>query len=484
MTRLLVVLGLALRLFHFLRNPSVWHDEAAVLVNVLERNFLELLGPLRFAEAAPPLFLWAERASALLFGESTYALRLLPFLASCGSLLLLAWLAHRLLPPRAVSWAVLLFACSEMLLWHSCEAKPYALDVFAAVSLLALFVLTQGWPLGRQLFVFLPVAPLAIFLCYPGCFLCGGLLLALLPAVYRGRRWTSWLQYAGLALLIGGSFLALYFGPVRAQHNAAIESCWPRQFPDWNRPWRVPDWTFFSTLEVVRYCCEPTGTALAPLAALGALTWWRQRRRRLLVLGLAPLGLALVASFLRAYPYGGVRVVVYAAPILILLIAAGVPVAEAWLRRRHAWARLPLYLVLLAPVELAGQLVLLPWDRADCAGAAAFVRSHSRPGDVVTGSSWEYLYYFRHTSRPYVPMLEWDRRPPAGRVWMLVSATAPEVRQLLEQQFTPPAWRARLAATFEATDVLLLRPPRALAAPAHAATTLPGGRSVPPRNRP
>ncbi len=188
MTRLLVALGLGLRLYHYLRNPSVWHDEAAVLVNVLERNFRELLGPLRFAEAAPPLFLWMERASALLFGESTYALRLLPFLASCGSLLLLAWLAHRLLSPRAVPWAVLLFACSEMLLWHACEAKPYALDVFAAAGLLALFVATREWPLGRQLLVYLPVAPLVIFLSYPGCFLCGGLLLALLPAVYRAGR--------------------------------------------------------------------------------------------------------------------------------------------------------------------------------------------------------------------------------------------------------------------------------------------------------
>jgi hypothetical protein len=457
MTRLLVALGLALRLFHYLRNPSVWHDEAAVLVNVLDRTFVELLGPLRFAEAAPPLFLWAERAVALLFGDSTYSLRLLPFLASCASLLLLAWVARRVLAPRAVPWAVLLFATSEMLLWHACEAKPYSLDVFAAVLLLALFVATHGWPLGRQLLVYAPLAPLVIFLCYPGCFLCGGLLLALLPAVYRSRRCSHWLQYAGLALLVGGSFLLLYYGPVRAQRCEAMDSCWPRQFPDWQRPWRVPDWTFFSTLEVVRYCCEPTGTVLSALAAVGAVLFWRNGQRRLLVLGLAPLGLALVASFLRAYPYGGVRVVVYAAPALVLLIAAGTPACLAWLRQRHAWAPLGLFPLLLAPAVLAAQLVVDPWERADCSGASAFVRRQLRAGDRITGNSWEYLYYFRRLGPRYVPLAEWDWRPPPGRVWVVLSAPNPDDRRQLLRRFAPPGWRAEQAAAYEATDVFLLK---------------------------
>src|ERR1017187_5381428 len=40
-----VVLGLGLRLFHYLRCPSVWHDEAALMVNILEKGFGVLLGP-------------------------------------------------------------------------------------------------------------------------------------------------------------------------------------------------------------------------------------------------------------------------------------------------------------------------------------------------------------------------------------------------------------------------------------------------------
>src|SRR5262249_45434703 len=129
-TGCLVALGLALRCYHYLRDPSMWHDEAALTINVLHKGFAALLGHLFFAEAAPPLFLWVEKGITLLVNDGTYALRLVPLLASCASLLLLVPVARRLLQPRAVLWAVLLFACSDNLLWHCCEAKPYAVEVF------------------------------------------------------------------------------------------------------------------------------------------------------------------------------------------------------------------------------------------------------------------------------------------------------------------------------------------------------------------
>src|SRR5438094_2922821 len=50
----LVALGLGLRVYHYARNPSMWHDEAALVLNVLSKGFHELLGPLLFAEASPP----------------------------------------------------------------------------------------------------------------------------------------------------------------------------------------------------------------------------------------------------------------------------------------------------------------------------------------------------------------------------------------------------------------------------------------------
>src|SRR6516225_3417873 len=95
----LLALGLALRGFHYLRGRADWHDDAALVVNVLSLGFGDLLGPLRFHEAAPPLFLWLLKAASLVLGDGSLSLRLVPFLASVASLLLLARVASRLLAP-------------------------------------------------------------------------------------------------------------------------------------------------------------------------------------------------------------------------------------------------------------------------------------------------------------------------------------------------------------------------------------------------
>src|SRR5947209_14778206 len=180
--------GLALRSYHYLRVPAVWHDEAALVVNVLDKDFAGLLGPLRWHEAAPPLFLWIERAVILILGDDILALRLFPFLASCAALLLMASVSRALLPPAAVPWAVLLFAFADPLAWHACEAKPYSSDVLATVLLLYVYCAGRHRSLLWQLAVCALLAPPLIFLSYPACFLYGGLLVALLPAVCRQRK--------------------------------------------------------------------------------------------------------------------------------------------------------------------------------------------------------------------------------------------------------------------------------------------------------
>jgi hypothetical protein len=464
---ILALFGLLLRGYHYLRNPSVWHDEAALILNVLGKNFAELLGPLFFHEASPPLFLWIEKGLTLLLGDGTFALRLVPLLASCASLLLFAWIAHRTLEPRAVPWAILLFACSDMLLWHTCEAKPYAVEVCGATLLLAVYLRVRFWPLARQFLLYGLLSPVLIFLCYPGCFLCGGLLVALFPAVWRSQQqqgqkktdtssfdYRSWLGYAALALVIVGSFLALLMGPIHAQRCEEMDGCWQDCFPRWERPWTVPIWLVASTLEMFRYCCRPTGTVLFVLALIGGWRLWRGRERRWLALLTVPIALAVLASFLKAYPYGGVRVVVYAAPAIILLIAAGVPPTFAWLVSRQRGLALLVWLALLAPLVLSIYHLAAPWGRADCCGAAEYILTHRQPGEEVAGNHWEYQYYFRALGSAYIPVERLSS--PKDRLWLVLSGVTPEERLRIAQMIPPGDWRTARQRDFERTTVFLL----------------------------
>jgi hypothetical protein len=389
-----LALGLGLRIYHYLLCPSVWHDEAALIVNALHKGFREQLGPLQYAEAAPPLFLWVERALSLLVNDSVWALRAVPLLASCAALVLLARVARRALSPQSAPWAVLLLGVSNHVLWHSCEAKPYALDILAAILLIDLVHRPAAWTLTSRVLLLAALAPAIIWLSFPGCFLYGGVLIVLLPPVWRQRRLTLWLAYGLLTLAVFVAF-ALLLGPIRAQRHATMDGCWVAQFPNWSRPWTVPVWAVCSTVDLVRYCFEPTGHGLALAALAGGIALWRGGQRELVLLVLLPLDLAFGASLVHAYPYGGARVEVFAAPGLALLIAAGIPPIWTWLRTRQRLAPLVLTAMLLWPAGLADYRVVRPWARPDSAGAASFVLAQRRPDEPVFGNSWQDSYYFR-----------------------------------------------------------------------------------------
>jgi uncharacterized membrane protein len=90
---------------------------------------------------------------SLVLGDGTLALRLIPFVASCLVLALFAWVAWKTLPPVSAVVATLLIAVSDRLLWHACEAKPYAIDAMLAIGLIALHQVGRNWRLEWLLVV-------------------------------------------------------------------------------------------------------------------------------------------------------------------------------------------------------------------------------------------------------------------------------------------------------------------------------------------
>ena len=259
-------------------------------------------------------------------------------------------------------------------------------------------------------------------------------------------------------MTVAAAFLVLLLGPIHAQHDPSLASCWENDFAPWDRPWSIPVWTALSTLEVGRYCCKPLGQALVPLACLGAAVLWRRGARGPTVLLAVPVLLALAAAFLHRYPYGGDRVMVFAAPALVLLVGAATPPTWDWLRRRHRLAPAALALLFLPPVYAAAKSVIYPWPTADIAGAAAYVNAHRRVDDVVVGNDWTDLYYFRGIGTAYRPNGVSDA---AGRCWVVFSMgmPAPKDRATPASQMGPPGWVAVEQRDFLLTTVLLLERP-------------------------
>lgn len=452
-TWVLVAVGVVIRLIHWLRDPVIWGDETALVLNVLDLDFRGFFGPLEHFVPAPPLFLVLERLGMLALGDSTLALRVPTLLAGCASLVLFALAVRRVLPDWPAVLAVGLFSVSDRMIWHATEAKPYAVDVFVSCLVLWGYIRTRDLPLTWQCGLWALVLPVAEWLSYPSCFVAGGLMLALLPAAWRGG-WAGRLAYVGLGLAVVGSFVALALGPVAAQQHAEINNCWVNDLPDWSRPARLPKWAAGGTLEIVEYALVPLGHLLLPVALVGAV---RLRRTdvRLLTLLVAPVGLTLVAALLGRYPYGGGRVGSFLVPAVILLIAAGVPATWAWLRARSRFAPLALAGLLAVPFAYAPYRIAVPIPRADFKSAVEYVESARRPDDLVVNEYWEALYYTRRwpDQKDRVCRINELADRPANRLWVLTAVNRGAANGV--QDLIPAGWRLVEVRTFPRTAVIL-----------------------------
>ncbi|QGJ70521.1 Hypothetical protein PBC10988_22180 [Planctomycetales bacterium 10988] len=330
---ILVGIGLLARGVRFFLCFPLWEDETFLCLNLVDRTFWELTQPLDCHQVAPLCFLWIQRASVMLFGFSEWSLRLYPFLAGIGSLLLFVHLCRRFLKGTALLLAVGIFAVSYAGIRYAAEAKPYGSDLF--VSMLLLTFAVEWWHQPRKtrwLWALVAFVPVAIFLSYPSVFMAGGvsLLLGYLLWQQRGTlgQWSAWVAYNGLLV---GAFGTLFLLATRHQTGAELDWMqvyWKHTFPPLDQPGQLVVWfvvTHFSDLVAYPVGGERGASFVTGFCFLvGLVTLARRRQFPVLLMVLAPLGLNLIAASLQRYPYGGhVRFGLYAAPVICMMAGLG-----------------------------------------------------------------------------------------------------------------------------------------------------------------
>jgi hypothetical protein len=332
---LLLAIGVVCRAVRYLLQFPFWGDEGYVLVNFLDRDYLALTKTLDCCQVAPILFLWGEATAYRLLGGAEWAMRLLPFLASVGGLLLFWRLARLTLPPRAAAFAVGLMAVARWPVTMGAVVKPYSFDLFFA---LALLVPAVQWLIRperkRWLALLVAVVPVALAGSYPAAFVAGAVSVALLPAVWRNRSAGVVALYLAYNVLMTVTFLGCFLLIGREQLDPAAGSVyramleyWADGFPP-SRPWPLLRW--FVAINTGRLMAYPAGdsnggSALTTLLFLvGAWRFWKDGRRAVLVLCLVPFALNLFAAVLHRYPYGGCcRLSQHLAPAVCLLAGCG-----------------------------------------------------------------------------------------------------------------------------------------------------------------
>jgi hypothetical protein len=131
------------------------------------------------------------------------------------------------------------------------------------------------------------------------------------------------------------------------------------------------------------YCWQPFGAALLVLGWLGGVALWRTERRPELVLLGLPILLALMASVVRRWPFGGNQHMVFAAPAMLLLIACGIEDLVARLRSRPQVTTIALGVLLLPGVLDAAYRIVVPRLRHEIRPVIAYVQQHRQADDQL-----------------------------------------------------------------------------------------------------
>lgn len=410
--------GITARVVRYALRFPLWYDEAALSASLLDRGFLELLRPLDCGQVAPIGYLWSQLAVVKLLGFSEPVLRLSALAGGVASVVLFWRLADRLLGGMAAALAAGMLAVSYPAIRYSAEAKPYGLDLLAAVALVALVGRWLAGPAqSRWLWISAMAVPVALVVSFPAVFVAGGVSVAVAWALAwqrAGRKWWAWAAYNVAAL---GAFVAVQSAAAAnlSQVGAAtLQAYWKNAFPPSDSLGALVRWLAASHTGPM--LAHPVGgdhggsIATALLCLAGVWELLRRRQGALLLVLIAPWGLNLVAAALHRYPYGGhVRVAMHLAPSVCLLAGAGLAAVLA--RLRPAQGANPRAVAAVAVLAALGAGTIVrdvarPARSANDLRARAFAQwfwvSKALDGELVCARSDLHLP-FTHT-----PLLEGD----------------------------------------------------------------------------
>jgi len=446
-----MLVGVILRLREWSSGRSLWRDEAMLALNVINRDFAGLAGPLDYNQMAPPGFLWAVKGLVLLVGPTELPLRAFALLAGIAALGAIWWLARMVFGPWPAALAACTAALSPALVYYSGELKPYSGDALCSAALLILALHLRNAPLSGRAAAALGLAgSLAVWLSYPAPFTLGAIVLSLaLASRARGWRDAGWLAPIGALWFV--NWLVVRGLAMRGPAPGFMRDYWADHFL-WFRT--ANEWAKAASmsLEVVGLPFQTTvdqwgggekGVALVlATVVLGAYRLLRQGSLHEAVALGGGVVAVLAAALAHRYPLDA-RLLLFLAPAVLVLCAGGVTLVGS---RGDVWPAVLIAAVsLLWPTLSAVQTLRAPSQREEVTSLLHTLAQEATTADAVyvfRGDGSAAAYYQR--ARPdlwrtdlQVVWGRYDRRPASAyveevrtlcgrkRVWVLSSHLYP-----------------------------------------------------------
>ncbi len=445
---LLVAVGVVLRLRQYAANRSLWHDEANLALNLIQRSFGGLTQPLDYDQGAPIGFLFIEKSLMTLLGNRDIILRLFPLTAGILAVFLMFLVARKYF--GAGAWfALILFVISWPLIYYSSELKQYSSDAMFSLLLIHAALPCFAESARPKDFILLGAAGfLSIWISHPSAFVLAGIGLVLFFGTLFRKAYRTLFLTLGLGAAWAVSFGATYLVSLRYLiSDPSLENYWRSGFMPWPP---LQNWSWYTRAYLSLLTTVAPGLdigyltlAFSLLIVIGGFSLFLRKRGLLLMIAL-PFLLACIASLLQKYPLKG-RFLLFLVPLLILLVAEGLGRIHGLIARWNrglAWAGYAVLTIFLLWMPGSSTLdnFLVPPLGDHIKPVMAYVEEHRIPSDLVYvyhGARPAFDYYapfydlegenvIAGPDLPDVPALKQfykqvDQLKGNGRVWIIFS---------------------------------------------------------------
>jgi hypothetical protein len=439
-----LVVGLLLRLWHYLQFNSFWADEAFLVYNIAAFPLPDLLHSNLNAvsqdfdhggahQIAPPLFLLVQKWLHSIAGSAEWTLRLHPLVASGGALVVLYFIlrhSSQRITPVASVLALASVAFAPKLIQQAANAKQYSSDTLAAALLLAAAYMIQSH--RRAVVTCLLGTAVLIWYSYPVAVIGFSVAFArfLIGCMDTGHRRRPFLLLSGAAGLtaVVSLFICLRM-VVSRQRVAFLDEYWAEGFLTLGQLYTLPK----LLPEVVSGMSAVLSIGLVvTLLAVVVLRWVVRvpvGLTRYDLIPLAPIVLAVIASITHSMPLVPGRVTMYLMPVFVLLLARLTTCAleslpERLPIRRYAGAAIGVLIavnLLLTTREIFTQTLSTGNARAIATTIAPIAREQNLPIATLiafTGDQVTLRLYGVET----LPLKQaYADLPPGGKLWAVTS---------------------------------------------------------------
>lgn len=292
-------------------NFSLYLDESMLALNVINRSIFNLTPPLDYSQAAPFLFLVMTKINTKIFSNNELTLRLIPFLASIGSIIIFLQILNRIFKSKISKLlALLFFSTNPNVITYSAFFKQYSTDIFFTLLIILMYLKLDFEKISnKKLIIYSCILAFAMMMSYTAVFINFAILFIFLILHIKKINIKKIIYFVSFQIL---SLIFIFLSSLNSLHSDV----------GLNNYWQTCFLTFDNFLEnlifnINYFFNKPKYKSFFLILFLISSVLFFIKSKKQFLLIVFPIFFIMILSFLHFYPFS-TRLILFLCPLFII----------------------------------------------------------------------------------------------------------------------------------------------------------------------